>query len=75
MLNTFAKFLLVSTSLSPLLAAVAASLLLPLLVLYTPVSGIFGVRGLTLGEWSRIGAATPAFLGLAVLGTRLTAES
>jgi Ca2+-transporting ATPase len=58
-----------------LLAAVAASLLLHLLVLYTPVSDIFGVRGLTLEEWARIGAAIPAFLGLAVLGTRLTAES
>ena len=58
-----------------LLAAVAGSLLLHLLVLYTPISGTFGVRGLTLTEWGRIGAATPAFLGLAALGTRLTSES
>ena len=58
-----------------LLAAVASSLLLHLLVLYTPISGIFGVRGLTLAEWGRIAAAMPALLGLSVLGTWLTSES
>lgn len=58
-----------------LLAAVSTSLLLHLLVLYTPISGLFGVRGLTGSEWIRIGAATPVFLGLSLLGARRIPDS
>jgi Ca2+-transporting ATPase len=58
-----------------LLAAVAGSLVLQVLVLYTPMSEPFGVRALHASEWARIGAATAGFLVLAMLGSRLFPDS
>jgi Ca2+-transporting ATPase len=46
-----------------LLAAVASSLVLHALVLYTPLSGLFGVVTPTGGDWVRIGAGVAVVLG------------
>jgi Ca2+-transporting ATPase len=54
-----------------LIAAVAASLGLHLIVLYSPLSGPFAVRAPTLAQWSSILVATAAFTALAWFGGRL----
>ena len=58
-----------------LVVAVASSLVLQLVVLYTPMSGPFDVRGLSGEEWMGIAAATAAFLLLAEVGSRLVPDS
>jgi Ca2+-transporting ATPase len=50
-----------------LLAAVAASLVLHALVLYTPLSGLFGVVPPTAADWTRIGVAVAVVLGVNLL--------
>jgi Ca2+-transporting ATPase len=52
-----------------LLGAIGATLLLQLLVLYTPLNELFGVLPPSLGEWTVIGVAFVGFLALS-LGTR-----
>ena len=47
-----------------LVAAIAVTLLLQLLVLYTPLSDVFAVQPLALGEWGPIGVAFLGFLAL-----------
>ncbi|RCU48127.1 cation-transporting P-type ATPase [Haloplanus salinus] len=47
-----------------LLGAIAVTLLLQLLVLYTPLSGVFAVRPLSLGDWVPIAVAFTGFLVL-----------
>jgi Ca2+-transporting ATPase len=51
--------------------AVASSLILQLLVLYTPLSDPFGVRGLSAVEWLVVLGATGVFVVLAWIGGRL----
>lgn len=51
--------------------AVASSLVLQLLVLYTPLSVPFGVRGLSAVEWLVVLGATGLFVVLAWIGSRL----
>jgi Ca2+-transporting ATPase len=50
-----------------LLAAVATSLALQLLVLYTPLAGLFDVIGLGIPAWERIGLAVVVVLAVNVL--------
>jgi len=50
--------------------AVASSLILQLLVLYTPLSVPFGVRGLSTVEWLVVLGATGLFVVLAWIGSR-----
>ncbi|MFB6242238.1 MAG: cation-translocating P-type ATPase [Candidatus Nanosalina sp.] len=47
-----------------LVAAIASSILLQLLVIYTPLHRYFGVTKLGVPEWSAIGAAAAAFVAL-----------
>ena len=54
-----------------LLAAVASSLALQGVVLYTPLSEPFGVRGLSPAECLLVIAATGVFVLLAWIGSRL----
>ncbi|MEJ2546953.1 MAG: HAD-IC family P-type ATPase [Gemmatimonadota bacterium] len=54
-----------------LVAAVAVSLGLHLVILYSPLADLFAVRAPTAGQWSWIGGATAAFVVLAWLGGRL----
>ena len=54
-----------------LVAAVAASLALQLLVLYTPLSGLFDVFALDLAGWERIGLAVAAVLAVNALLSRV----
>jgi Ca2+-transporting ATPase len=58
-----------------LFAAVASSLALQGLVLYTPLSGPFGVRGLSPMEWLVILGATGVFVVLAWIGSGLFRRS
>jgi Ca2+-transporting ATPase len=58
-----------------LLGAVALSLVMQLVVLYSPLAQPFGVRGLSLAEWTRIAVANAGFVMLALLGSRLTPDS
>jgi len=58
-----------------LFAAVASSLALQGLVLYTPLSVPFGVRGLSPMEWLVILGATGVFVGLAWIGSGLFRRS
>ncbi len=51
--------------------AVASSLILQLLVLYTPLSDPFGVRGLSAVEWLVVLGATGVFVVFAWIGGRL----
>ena len=53
-----------------LVAAVAASLALQLVVLYTPLSGLFDVFALDLAGWERIGLAVGAVLAANALVSR-----
>lgn len=53
-----------------LFVAVASSLILQLLVLYTPLSVPFGVRGLSAVEWLVVLGATGLFVVLAWIGSR-----
>jgi Ca2+-transporting ATPase len=54
-----------------LLAAVALSLGLQLLILYSPLADLFAVRAPTVAHWLWIGGATAVFLALAWFGGRL----
>ena len=54
-----------------LVAAVASSVGLQLLVLYSPLQEFFGVRALSLEAWGWIGLATVGFTLLAVAGSRV----
>jgi Ca2+-transporting ATPase len=49
-----------------LVGAIAVTLLLQLLVLYTPLNDVFAVQPLALGEWAPIAVAFVAFLALNV---------
>jgi Ca2+-transporting ATPase len=54
-----------------LIAAVAASLLLQLAVLYTPLAGLFDVFPLGIADWERIGLAVVVVLAVNALLSRL----
>jgi len=54
-----------------LIAAVAASLLLQLAVLYTPLAGLFDVFPLAIADWERIGLAVTVVLAVNALLSRL----
>jgi Ca2+-transporting ATPase len=54
-----------------LLAAVGTTLLLQLLVLYTPLAGLFGVRPPSPAEWAWVGVAFLGFLALNLGSSRL----
>jgi Ca2+-transporting ATPase len=54
-----------------LVAAVAVSLGLHLLILYSPMANLFAVRAPTVAQWSWIAGATAVFLALAWFGGRL----
>jgi Ca2+-transporting ATPase len=59
-----------------LVAAVAVSLGLHLLILYSPpLADLFAVRAPTVAQWSWIGGATAVFLALAWFGGRLFPSS
>ncbi|MFB6155349.1 MAG: cation-translocating P-type ATPase [Haloferacaceae archaeon] len=55
-----------------LLWAVGGSFALHLLVLYTPVAGLFGVDSLGLSEWALVGVGTALFLGVNVVAGRVS---
>ena len=54
-----------------LFVAVGGSLALQLVVLYTPLSELFGVRGLSGVEWLVVLGATGLFVSLAWIGSRI----
>ncbi|MDS0295177.1 cation-translocating P-type ATPase [Halogeometricum luteum] len=54
-----------------LVGAIALTLLLQLVVLYTPLNDLFGVEALPLDAWGLVGAAFVAFLALNLLSSRL----